>query len=84
MRYWDAPQRDVELLTSPMVATIRVPLDDAVGGEDFHSHLARDSWEIMHFENVIDVVSRINEQGLCYLVNFTCSDRFGRVLATQR
>lgn len=80
MKYWATPQ-GTTLITSPMVIAFRIPMDDAVAGEDLHSCLHRDFWEINHAQSVWDVISRTN--GAAYMANFCCADRSGRTFSTQ-
>lgn len=84
MRYWTEPQFDdvqpTQLLTSPMIVTLRAPIDTAVAGDDMHLRLLRDFWEISHANSVHDVVDQTN--GAAFLANVCFVDRGGRTFST--
>ena len=89
MRYWAAPQQDANgLITSPMVVTLRAPMDRAVagdprdlGGEARHWLLNRDFWEIAHATSVFDVMPRTNAG--FFPVNVCAVDDTGQVFTSQ-
>lgn len=83
MRFWKYPERDANqnLITSPMVVTVRTPMDSAVAGEAWHSLLMRDFWEISHATTVTDVIPYTN--GAVYNVNVCIADNNGSIFTTQ-
>lgn len=90
MRYWAEPQKDDSNLpsTSPMVVTLRTPMDPYVAGnplsatENRHWQLARDFWELSHATSVSDPRLRENTNGAGFPVSVCFADNAGRTLTT--
>ena len=85
-KFWKTPEFALvngssQLITSPMVVTLRAPIDPAVSGDDMHWQLLRDIWEISHASTVFDVASRTN--GGAYPANVCFVDRNGALFSTQ-
>ena len=72
-----------ELITSPMVGVLRVPLDEEVGGEAHHSRLNVALWELAHAESIWDCANKFLDHDGGYLTNAVFVDREGRMLGIQ-
>ncbi|GAB4145800.1 MAG: hypothetical protein Fur0037_13770 [Planctomycetota bacterium] len=88
MRFWKSPQQaGSQWITSPMIVTLRSPMDSHVAGnplvpgEDRHWLLLRDFWEMAHASTVTEVIPRTN--GGAYNVNVCFVDRHGSTFSTQ-
>ncbi|MBP8298876.1 MAG: penicillin acylase family protein [Planctomycetes bacterium] len=93
-RYWATPQTVNGVpMTSPMLVTLRSPMDLAVAGnpqgasspqtrsEARHWLMLRDFWELNHADSVWDVPKRTNSGALN--VNVCFADRYGGTFTTQ-
>jgi hypothetical protein len=90
MRYWSGPQYNDhnDPTTSPMVVSLRAPMDLEVAGnpkntnEHRHWRLARDFWELSHLTSVLDPKVLENTNGAGFPVSLCFVDSAGGILTT--
>jgi hypothetical protein len=86
MRFWGSPQltgQPAQLITSPMVVSLRAPIDNAVDGGPMHWKLLRDFWELSHATQISDTEILPFTNGAAYFANVCFVDRAGRTFTTQ-